>query len=105
LLNQMIAQQIRTYRNSKKMTLSELAQTTGIDETYIARVERNEINITLNTLEKIINGLSMDETEFFSFLALENGDPELSQVMKEVKYSNKKNHLIKIIKDVIELSD
>lgn len=105
LLNKTIAQQIRIYRNSKKMTLSELSNTTGIDETYIARVERNELNITLNTLEKIITGLGMNETEFFSFLVLENGDPELSQVMKEVKYSNKKKQLIKVIKDVIELSD
>lgn len=53
-------------------------KTTSIDETYIARVDRNEINITLKTLEKIINGLGMNETEFFSFLVLENGDPELS---------------------------
>ena len=43
------------------MTLSELSDTTGIDETYIASVERNE----LNTLEKIITGFGMNETEFF----------------------------------------
>lgn len=90
ILNQKIAQQIRIYRNSKKMTLSELAQTSGIDETYIGRVERNEINITLNTLEKIINGLDMTESEFFSYLNLENGDPLLSQVTKDLKYSEKK---------------
>lgn len=72
------------------MTLSELAQTSGIDETYIGRVERNEINITLNTLEKIINGLDMTESEFFSYLNLENGDPLLSQVTKDLKYSEKK---------------
>ena len=90
ILNQKIAQQIRIYRNSKKMTLSELAQTSGIDETYIGRVERNEINITLNTLEKIINGLDMTESEFFSYLNLENGDPLLSQVTKDLKYSEKR---------------
>ena len=90
ILIQKIAQQIRIYRNSKKMTLSELAQTSGIDETYIGRVERNEIYITLNTLEKIINGLDMTESEFFSYLNLENGDPLLSQVTKDLKYSEKK---------------
>lgn len=43
-----------------------------LDGTYIDRVERNKLNITLNTLEKIITGLGMDDTDFFSFLALEN---------------------------------
>lgn len=43
-----------------------------LDGTYIDRVERNNLNITLKTLEKIITGLSMDDTDFFSFLALEN---------------------------------
>ena len=41
------------------MTLADLSSKTGIDDTYLGRVERNEINITLSTLEKIIDGLEM----------------------------------------------
>ena len=47
MLNEMVASQIRHYRTAKKMTLADLSRTSEIDDTYLGRVERNEINITL----------------------------------------------------------
>ena len=40
---------------------------TGIDDTYLGRIERNEINITLSTLEKVINGVEMNNAQFFKY--------------------------------------
>jgi len=49
------------------MTLEGLSEKADIDDTYLGRVERGEINITLSTLEKIIDGLGMTEAKFFGF--------------------------------------
>jgi|GEM_PF-787988 len=104
LLNKRIATQIRVYRKHKKMTLEGLSKKADIDDTYLGRVERGEINITLSTLEKIIGGLGMTEAEFFSFLDLESEDPLLAELMREVKQSSKRAKLTATIQGVIELS-
>ncbi|SDN75989.1 Helix-turn-helix [Enterococcus faecalis] len=105
MLNERISAQIRAYRTNKKMTLAELAQSSGIDDTYLGRVERNEINITLNTLDKIIVGLKMTPSEFFSFLDLESDDPALAQLMREVKSSPKREKMTKLIENIVDLSE
>lgn len=104
LLNKRIATQIRVYRKQKKMTLENLSNKADIDDTYLGRVERGEINITLSTLEKIIDGLGMTEAEFFSFLDLESDDPTLAKLMREVKQSSKRDKLTTSIQGIIELS-
>lgn len=104
LLNKRIATQIRVYRKQKKMTLENLSNKADIDDTYLGRVERGEINITLSTLEKIIVGLGMTEAEFFSFLDLESDDPTLAKLMREVKQSNKRDKLTTTIQGIIDLS-
>lgn len=87
------------------MTLADLSSKTGIDDTYLGRVERNEINITLSTLEKIIDGLEMTSSGFFSFLDLASEDPELSHIMRRVKESPKKEKLTRMIQDIVEVSE
>ena len=104
LLNKRIATQIRVYRKHKKMTLENLSNKADIDDIYLGRVERGEINITLSTLEKIIDGLGMTEAEFFSFLDLESDDPTLAKLMREVKQSSKRDKLTKTIQEIIDLS-
>lgn len=75
------------------MTLAELSVRTDIDDTYLGRVERNEINITLNTLEKIIAGLSMTSSEFFSFLEVEERSPEIFKIIQGIQESKEKKNL------------
>ncbi len=104
MLNKRIATQIRVYRKHKKMTLENLSNKADIDDIYLGRVERGEINITLSTLEKIIDGLGMTEAEFFSFLDLESDDPTLAKLMREVKQSSKRDKLTKTIQEIIDLS-
>ena len=96
--------QIRVYRKHQKLTLEDLSKKADIDDTYLGRVERGEINITLSTLEKIIDGLGMNEAEFFSFLDLESDDPALAKLMREVKQSSKRDKLTTTIQGIIDLS-
>ena len=105
MLNKMVAHQIRYYRTNKKMTLADLSRTSEIDDTYLGRVERNEINITLNTLEKIIHGLQMTPAQFFGFLELEADNPDLVKVIDQIQKSPKKNQLTSLAQEMINLSD
>lgn len=60
-----VAQTIKTIRNSKNMTQEELADKAGLDRTYISGIERGVRNITLESLEQVINAL---EITIISFL-------------------------------------
>ncbi len=50
------------------MSQEELADKAGLDRTYISGVERGVRNITLDSLEQIINALEIDVQAFFTKL-------------------------------------
>ncbi len=56
---------IKELRKHKKMTQEDLAEKCGLQTSYLAGVERGDRNITLQTLEKITNGLEVTAKELF----------------------------------------
>ena len=58
-----IIQQLRT---QKGLSQEELADRCGVHRTYIGSIERGEKSPTLNTIEKIANGLNTDIFRLFS---------------------------------------
>jgi transcriptional regulator with XRE-family HTH domain len=61
-----IGSKIRSARKSRGLTQENLAEKSGLQYTYIGGIERGERNISLQTLEKIINGLDITLIELFS---------------------------------------
>ncbi|WP_151790573.1 helix-turn-helix domain-containing protein, partial [Acinetobacter junii] len=55
-----IGQLIRTTRESKKISQENLALQCGIDRSYLGRIERGEVNITINKLYIIANILHVE---------------------------------------------
>ncbi|MGI8385716.1 helix-turn-helix domain-containing protein [Robertmurraya sp. P23] len=55
----LIGKRVRTIRKLKGLTQEQLAEKTGLQETYIGGIERGERNISLETLEKISIGLEI----------------------------------------------
>lgn len=51
---------IREIRKQKKLTQEELAEKCELQTSYLAGVERGDRNITLQTLEKIADGLEVN---------------------------------------------
>lgn len=49
------------------LTQAEFAKRLGYDRTFLSRVERGVQNITLETLDKICNGLGITIKEFFNY--------------------------------------
>jgi transcriptional regulator with XRE-family HTH domain len=69
-LVKLVGLNIREIRKMKKLTQEELSEKSGLQTSFLAGVERGERNITLETLDKIINGLEMDPKTVVSFNTL-----------------------------------
>ncbi|WP_315370673.1 helix-turn-helix transcriptional regulator [Paenibacillus xylanexedens] len=62
-----VGNRIRELRKAKGWTQEQLAEAAGLHYSYIGGVERGDRNISLETLEKIINGLQVTAEEIFKF--------------------------------------
>lgn len=60
---------LREIRQQQGLSQEKLAKKSGIDRTFISGVERNQRNITLDTLEKLLNALEIDKKHFLLRLA------------------------------------
>ena len=57
---------IKSIRKHKNITQEELADRAGLDRTYISGVERGVRNITLDSLECIVDALRIKLPEFLT---------------------------------------
>lgn len=65
-LVQAVAATVRHFRKNSNLSQEELAAKADLDRTYISGVERGVRNITLDSLEQIINALNVDIETFFT---------------------------------------
>jgi len=90
-LVKLVGSNIKEIRKLKKLTQEELAEKCGLQTSYLAGVERGDRNITIQTLEKITEGLEEAPSNMFKFDTL-NFDN---------KYFEKKE-LIMILQNLLE---
>ncbi|WP_318617633.1 helix-turn-helix transcriptional regulator [Sporosarcina sp. YIM B06819] len=64
---------IKEIRKTKKLTQDQLAEKCGLQTSYLASIERGDRNITLQTLEKIIEGLEEVPATIFNFEVVNTG--------------------------------
>ena len=60
-----LGKNIRKRRLSRKLTLVDLALLCATDSSYIGRIERGEINLGFDSLEKIFSALDLDIIDLF----------------------------------------
>jgi transcriptional regulator with XRE-family HTH domain len=65
-LVQAVASTIRHFRKLVDISQEALADKADLDRTYISGIERGIRNITLDSLEQIINALNIDIQTFFA---------------------------------------
>lgn len=53
------ANNIKYYREKKKLTQQDLADITGLNRVYICDVESAKRNVTIDIMEKLSNGLGV----------------------------------------------
>jgi transcriptional regulator with XRE-family HTH domain len=71
-----IGKRIKFYRNNAGLTQEELANKACMSRSYLADVERNRYNPSLDTLDKIISALNITKSEFYK-------DEECTSTAKE----------------------
>lgn len=103
-LNQQIAAQIIRLRKEQGLTQEELAEKAGTDFSYIGRIERNQVNFSVHTVDKIITALEVTPAEFFEFLKLEDSTSEIFELLVEINTSEKRDILLNMIKDMLKLT-
>ncbi|GED70756.1 transcriptional regulator [Brevibacillus reuszeri] len=72
-----IAKNLKSFRESKKLSLERVAELTGVSKTMIGQIERGESSPTITTIWKIANGLKMSFTSL-----IKNPQPETKVVLK-----------------------
>ena len=60
-----IANNIKIERTNHKMSREKLSLLIGMDNSYISKLEREKINATIDTLEKIADALEIDVLNLF----------------------------------------
>lgn len=58
--------EIRQLRKARQMTLTDLAQVTGVSVSHLSAIERGVVNATLDKIKKIAAGLDVPEEWFFA---------------------------------------
>ena len=64
-IRQILANNIKNLRILKKLSREELSLALGVDNSYISKLEKGKINITLDKIEMLANYL---ETEVYLLL-------------------------------------
>ena len=105
-LQKHISLRIRHLRKQKKMTQWELSENANLGINYIYNIENKNLNIKLETLEKIIIALEVTEAEFFNFFNQE-ADFETTktfELISELPISKRKKLLdaINLILETLE---
>lgn len=59
-LSVLVGQLVRSYRTKKKISQEKLSLLCDIDRSYLGRIERGEVNITLEKLYEIALALEID---------------------------------------------
>jgi transcriptional regulator with XRE-family HTH domain len=59
-LNERIAANLKLYRNAQNLTQEQLAQRSGLSRGYIGKIERGQVNITIDAVGMLADGLGVD---------------------------------------------
>ena len=62
-----VGKRIKELRNKLGISQEELAFRSEIHRTYIASLEVGKRNVSIETLEKVVNALEVSISEFFKF--------------------------------------
>ncbi len=76
-LQRLIGEQLKLIRKMKNLTQEQVAERTGkegMNKSRISDIERGRINISLRTLEMLMNALSISPTELFDLKHLSGAE-------------------------------
>ena len=102
-LKTFVAKQIRHLRLKKGMTQEALAEKAELGFNYIYRLESKELNVKIDTIEKIIHALNVDVSTFFNVETQER-EVEFTKLIEDIENlpKEKREPTIKALRDIIK---
>ena len=67
MIEEKVGNRIKELRNKLGISQEELGFRSGVHRTYIASLEVGKRNVSIATLEKIVEALEVSFSEFFNF--------------------------------------
>lgn len=64
-IKQLLAKNVTKLRTAKKLRREELSLLLGFDNSYISKLEKGNVNITINRLQIIADYFEVDASELF----------------------------------------
>ena len=61
----LVGQRIKEIRNEKSMSQEDLANTAEMERSFVTHIESGRRNISVDTLERILNALDVSFKDFF----------------------------------------
>ncbi len=101
-LNSEVIKKIKKLRVEQGLSQERLSELAGLDPKYINKLENGRFNLTLPTLERIINGLQMSNDDFFYLLINSRvSDSEIVNELLDSMNIEKKNKVLQSIKELL----
>ncbi|NBD25551.1 helix-turn-helix domain-containing protein [Paenibacillus glycinis] len=106
LVNQ-IGNKIRILRKNRGLTQAELGEKVDLPQSYIGGIERGEKNISIVTMERIIDALRISPVELFSTVQLSEKEQVLDslKVLLLTRSLNEIEIIYRLSKDVLAALD
>ena len=102
-LREFVAKKIRLLRLKSGMTQEYLAEKDDLGFNYIYRLENKQLNVKLETIEKIIQALEVDMNTFFN-IENQNQSGEFSQLIEDIRNlpTEKREPTITALRDILK---
>ena len=65
-IKEKFGQKVKILREEKGLSIENLANISNVDRNYISDIEKGKRNVSIEIIEKIINGLESDCETFFN---------------------------------------
>lgn len=101
-VSKIIGDRIRIIRNSKGLSIEELAHRADISNTHLGHIERGDRSPTVEMLAKIVSALDISFTELFTDLPIPDSENDnvLALLINRLNLLNTNEQ--KVILDIIE---
>lgn len=106
-LRKRLGERVRELRKARQWTQAELASQVGMDYRYVGAIERGEVNLTADNIEKMAKGFGVKPYRLFLFsmrekqLSEEAIQEEQIKEMLESASPEVKDVLVRIIREVV----
>ncbi|MDF2610551.1 MAG: sinR 6 [Lachnospiraceae bacterium] len=101
-VSKIIGDRVRIIRNSKGLSIEELAHRADISNTHLGHIERGDRSPTVEMLGKIVIALDISFAELFSDFPMPNSENDTVLTLFINRLNTLNNSEQKIVLDIIE---